>query len=217
MKIKFDETEALKMLQSKWQLESFEDVRQWDSKARIIIIEMDEFIASKESLMNETLTKKLELEKNIKSTPFLLRSFQLGKIWGANKSQKELATDEKEINRVLELKQQLGQWIDATPDTQREANDIITELKLSKKQIDINKKELQLQIKQINSDTKQKLNRIENRVLFTSPKLKRLQKIKAEKKQDKAVSPLEESLMDLEAQELEVDKLILWYEKIKYS
>ena len=55
----------------------------------------------------------------------------------------------------------------------------------NKTTIDINKKELQLQIKQINSDTKQKLNKIENRVLFTSPKLKRLQKIKAEKKRKK--------------------------------
>ena len=107
MKTQFDETEAVKMLQSKWQLDSFDDVRQWVSKARIIIIELDDFIASKESLMNEKLTKKLELEKNIKANPVLRMSFQKGKKWEVTKYEKVLATDEIEINPVLELKQQL--------------------------------------------------------------------------------------------------------------
>lgn len=215
--MKFDESEIKKLLESKWQLESFEDVRQWDSKARILIIEIEDYISSKESQMNEWMNTKMENIAKIKSTPFLLRSFQIGKIRGVTKAQKSIAAGEKELNRVLYLKNELKQWLDASPNDQREANAIITELKLSKKELDINKKELQLQIKQINTDTKQRLNKIENRVLFTSPKLKRLQKIKAEKKQDKAVNPLEESLMDLEAQELEVDKMILWYEKIKFS
>ena len=167
--------------------------------------------------MNQHLNNKNVAESNIKSTPFFLRPFQLGKLNKRSESINSLEKGEKERNRVLEIKQQLEQWIDATPNTIREAQDIITELKLSKKQIDINKKELQLQIKQINADTKQQINKIEKRVLFTSPKLKRLQKIRAEKKQDKAISPLEQSLLDLEAQELEVDKMILWFEKLKYS
>ena len=81
----------------------------------------------------------------------------------------------------------------------------------------INKKELQIQIKQVEAATRQKIQKIEKRILFTSPKLKRLQITQAENRKDKSTTPLEDALLLLESQELEVDKMILWYEKIKYS
>ena len=123
----------------------------------------------------------------------------------------------REMVRVTELSEQLKGWKEATPDDQKEANEIITELKLGKKQIDINKKELQIQIKQVEAATRQKIQKIEKRILFTSPKLKRLQITQAENRKDKSTTPLEDALLLLESQELEVDKMILWYEKIKYS
>lgn len=211
----FNTNDAEHLLKTKWNLESFEDVKQWDYRANSVISDMDAFISAYEKKLNDALNSKNEIEIKIKARPFFLRPILM---WsGLAKTNRILQTGDKEINRVLDIKNQLQGWIDATPDNAVEANEIIIELKLTKKQIDINKKELQLQIKQINVDTKKKVNKIESRILFTSPKLKRLQLDRVEKKQGQNISPLEQSLLELDAQELEIDKMILWYEKIKYS
>ncbi len=203
------------LLEQKWNLQSFEDVKSWDEHAKSEIRQMTDHIQYLKSLIDEGKIKETEIEEKIKSKPFLLRPFTIGTGLQKNKKSMQRATDE--IHRLETVFNDVQLWIDSTPENQKEANEIITELKLSKKQIDINKKEIQLQIKQIYIDTDQKIKKIEKRILFTSPKLKRLQVLKAQTKEDKNISPMQQALLDLDTQELEVDKMILWYEKIKYS
>ena len=212
---KYDDKLAGNLLDNKWSLESFADVNHWDQQARYFIEEIEVFLADSQSRLDELFRKKAEIESGIQSKPFFARPFMIGA--GLIKTIRLIDELQIEMVRVTELSEQLKGWKEATPDDQKEANEIITELKLGKKQIDINKKELQIQIKQVEAATRQKIQKIEKRILFTSPKLKRLQITQAENRKDKSTTPLEDALLLLESQELEVDKMILWYEKIKYS
>lgn len=213
----YDAKDAEILLNNKWSIEDFEEVKQWDLKARSQIMAIDRCIQHLCSDLNDRQAKQKEIEENLKSKPLLVRPWMLIMGTGLQKTKSLIRQINDEVNRITEIKNLLQGWIDATPDNRQEADDVITELKLSKKQIDINKKELQLQIKQINMDTDQRVKKIEKRVFFTSPKLKRLQIDKAQKKEESNISPIQQALLDLDSQELEVDKMILWYEKIKYS
>lgn len=213
----YDAKDAEILLNNKWSIEDFEEVKQWDLKARSQIMAIDRCIQHLCSDLNDRQVKQKEIEENLKSKPLLVRPWMLIMGTGLQKTKSQIRQINDEVNRITEIKNLLQGWIDATPDNRQEADDVITELKLSKKQIDINKKELQLQIKQINMDTDQRVKKIEKRVFFTSPKLKRLQIDKAQKKEESNISPIQQALLDLDSQELEVDKMILWYEKIKYS
>jgi chromosome segregation ATPase len=214
---KYDAKDAETLLNNKWSIEDFEEVKQWDQRARSEIMSIDSLIQHLHSDLHDHQTKQSEISEDLKSKPLLVRPWMLIMGTGLQKTKRKIKQIIEEVNRITEIKNQLQGWIDATPDDRAEADDVITELKLSKKQIDINKKELQLQIKQINIDTDQKVKKIEKRIFFTSPRLKRLQIDKAQKKEESNINPLQQALLDLDSQELEVDKMILWYEKIKYS
>jgi chromosome segregation ATPase len=164
---KYDAKDAETLLNNKWSIEDFEEVKQWDQRARSEIMSIDSLIQHLHSDLHDHQTKQSEISEDLKSKPLLVRPWMLIMGTGLQKTKRKIKQIIEEVNRITEIKNQLQGWIDATPDDRAEADDVITELKLSKKQIDINKKELQLQIKQINIDTDQKVKKIEKRIFFT--------------------------------------------------
>mgnify|MGYP000844859955 CR=1 FL=1 len=63
----------------------------------------------------------------------------------------------------------------------------------------------------------QKIKNTESGIIFSNTTLKKVQTATAHKKQNKTTQSMIAAWLNLDTQDLEIDKMMLWYEKIKAS
>lgn len=194
-------------------LSNFDDVRSWDTQAKQQVDNISGTLLDFEE-HKSTLEKDLiNCQTEHQNRGFFARMFNPDpKIKLIKKTLRDI-----EGNRVklLNLKDTLEDWIERTPDDETESKQMLKELKLIKKELGVTKKELRLQMKGVTTSTRIKNANISNQ-FFTSPKLKRIQRISARMDKESSLKPLEKEVCTIDKQILEIDKTINWIEKIRF-
>ncbi len=205
---------ASALLQSVLQIADFENVAEWDKNATE---QINNLLISNSDLSNNLIKAERELnyaKANHNSKPFIKRLFSSRA--PIRKAEAEIQDIKENILENKSLAEQLQDWIDRTPDDVSQAKAMLTELKLIKKELGIQKKEISASIRSTNQIARAKNSQIANQY-FVNSKFKQVQRIGVRAEKESALRIHESEKKIIEHQLLEVDKMILWIERIKIS
>lgn len=193
-------------------LNSFDGVSAWDAQAREQVTKINEVLGLEIPQKVEAVNANISIyEAEIKKSRFSKNASL------AFKKKKEAYFDinlyEALSYRLVELRTELIHWIDTTPDSKEEAKQMIAELKLAQKELSAQKKELSISIRKQNQFARRK-NVIIAGEFFSSPKLRQWQRYQVRVDRYNAVASLEDEIAEIETQSLEMDRLIIWIERI---
>lgn len=184
-------------------IETFADIDRWDAKA-------EKYVQGIE-LLSKNISAALE-ECESRLTLGVEASDERSNLIAISK---KLATT---IERLDKTQESLELAIDFTPNTPQEAKELIKDLKLMKKELALEKKEIALDMKAISVEARQRGAKIGTSA-FTQTKftrqLDRSSRIRLRLQKEAALSPHENQKMLLERQMLDIDKNILWIEKLR--
>ena len=203
---------AQELIQRINDIESFEQVNEWDAKAK----EMVQMLKNS----NDSLSLKInELEKKKQSLLEDKNKSFFSKLLNSNKDEIfkidiEISSSKSQIGKNNDNINSLNMWIQITPDDKNEKSNMINELKENKKDIALQKKELRLAIKETNKNARISNAKAINQRGFSSYKLVSFQQAVARSRKELQLAPLEEQLQQLEFDELQYDKVIRFLEKI---
>lgn len=181
-------------------LASFEEVNVWDIQAELRVSDADRLIYKFKQKLSES-------EARIKEA--------VGE--ELNNLQLLNAKINNTLERLYKTKESFQLAIDFTPNDLAEAKDLIKELKLVKKELSLEKKEIALDMKSLNVEARQIGSKIGDHY-FTSNvtrQMDRAKRIRLRMEKESMLAPHENRKMLIERQILQIDKNILWIEKLK--
>lgn len=192
-------------------LASLAEVQSWDSAATELA---DRLTAASAALAREAqeCEKLLDAERaDLQSLPFFKRMIaSRSRLRLIGKAHKELTEYE---SRLLAAADELQAFIEKTPDNARQAKDIIAELKSAKKELQAQRKEVALLKREVNQRARERNAAINNQ-WFANSKTKQVQRIGARLEKSAALNPLEDEMGRIDRNILEIDRSIIWIEKI---
>lgn len=210
----YDLSNSNNLLRSVMNMTNFDEVKHWDEQASLESQKISNYIEELNqsvNILNEELVKS-KLEH--KSKPFFSRLFSSDK--QSNEIKNQLNQIEKLCPKLEDARYELDKWVGMTPDDEVEAKQMVAELKLAKKELGVQKKEARANIKQINTEARIQNAKISNRIFFTSPKLKKMQRISVRSEKENSLQPFENMVFEIDRQILEMDKMINWIDRIRF-
>jgi len=208
------QSEAKKLLQSVQGITNFDAVATWDSNASDqikILLESNIVLNNQLSDLNKQLIKA---KNDYQSIPFFKRLFTSK--FPIRTIENQISVSKSHISENTSLAEQLQEWIDKTPDDISQAKALLVELKQIKKELTILKKEISAAIRSTNQQARAKNSKIANQY-FTNSKYKQIQRIGVRAEKESALRMHESEKEVVESQIIEVEKMILWIERIKNS
>jgi hypothetical protein len=148
-----------------------------------------------------------------------IKSFEAVALWdqkAQNKIEYLRAKAQNSANASVynDLIDKLESWIERTPNTHEEATQMISELMLGKEELKLKSRELSQGIKGINISAR-KNNALTSANFFVSAKSRQVQRAMLRLAKEGALNSKEPEKAIIDRQILEIDKIILWVEKIK--
>ena len=210
----FDEVE--KLIAQFQNLRTFEEVVDWDARAKQAIETADRFIrnAQAEKAQAQSSLRQLENEHEEKSF--------FGKILGGkkelNKLEEKIAQIDSLVSKVEFIINNIQSKIDITPNTPEEQTNLLKELFLEKKELTVKKREINAQMKEIRTAARQKsVNSTDSLAgVIAGSKYRAAARRDIRYQKEQMLSPHEDEKTDTERQLLQIEKDILWVERFKY-
>lgn len=193
------------------ELSSFDEVATWDDNAHKIISELKIAIGTWEENKAETEKKLAKENEKHNLLPFWKRWFD--DMNYRNELKNEISKFSSRISQANQYIVELEDWIVKTPDDIEQSKALIQELKRIKKELLQQKKEVQANIRQVNVAARQRNAEISNQV-FVSSKFRQVQRMSVRSKKEELLKPNETLKSLLDNQIFEIDKTIIWIEKI---
>ena len=195
-------------------LTTFAEVNSWDARAQT---EVERIVPVLRELDNEITrqSRTLEDEKRARlEKPFLKRLFSSR---GREESTALLIKRLGEYREVLDtMATKMQETIDFTPNSPREQKVLLNELRERKKHLQIKKRELAANIREIRQEARQMSANAGEGFLGTySASLAASQRRELRFERDEAMRPYEDEKSAVERQILQIDKDILWAERLK--
>jgi hypothetical protein len=183
-------------------IETFADIDRWDSKAEKYVQGI-ELLSSEISNILSDCESKLALGVQTSSEKSNLLALC-----------SKLATT---IERLDKTREALELAIDFTPNTPQEAKELIKDLKLMKKELALEKKEVALEMKAVSVEARQRNAKIGTSYYqsSTTRRMDRSSRIRLRLQKEAALFPHENQKMLIDRQILDIDKNILWIEKLR--
>jgi hypothetical protein len=203
------------LLSSVKRLDNFDDVKIWDNNAEIEIKKMINAISIIDTEIEKYQFELDETSIEFKKKSFLIRAITSDKI--SKKISEEIEKNKSVKAKIEELKSQLEDFVNMTPNDESEAKSILHEMRIAKKELTIQKKELRMEIKLVNQKVKERNISISNQIIFTSPKLRKWQKQDLRTKQFNQNVSTENSIQYIDSKLNEIDRMIIWIERIKFK
>lgn len=212
--MKYKISNAENLLSSVTQVNSFQEVQNWDSQATSEIKSINTFLKNVSKEIKDLEDQFKNAEKEFEGKNFFVKTYSTLK-----KKLKLIIqiNDLKKIKPVLlPYKEKLEYWVKVTPDNIEEGQQMIIELQIAKKEYELQKKELKLEIKQIKVDSRNKSTQAGKVKLFTydNPKLRQAKLQTIREQTDQKLSPYESALNEIERELISTDRLINWITKI---
>lgn len=205
VELNFDATPIENLLNRIQNVTNVNEVEIWDAEAIEHRKSISEFI-EKLKFANNQIQEEIKVSTGF--NPFK-NFFAKSKITNKNKG---FLNQYKLVSEKLEnYNNQLDYWINISPNSLQELNDMKTELKDKKQLFAIRKKELNLGKKQAWANYRQNAATVE----FTSPKLRHFYRGINMRQRENNLNPYDEELDNITLQLIEIDKLMLWLNKIK--
>jgi hypothetical protein len=195
-------------------LSTFDQVKEWDANAST---QIDILGQSIRALDSEAIKVKSEfdqalLEHNNKSF--------ISKVFSKNPKQKFDTTISEIENQKAKLElfiEEIQNKIDFTPNTESEKKTLLTELRLHKKELSTQKREIQAEMREIRVNARQESANVSNNLLgiVGGSKVTAAQRRSIRYQKEADLAPHEDQKAAIERQLIEVDRLVLWVERIK--
>lgn len=212
--INYDAREAQEMLTQVDEISNYTEVEQWDKKAQQKIEEINNVI-SELNKYEDILSQELETAQfEHKSKPLLKRLFF------NNTDSEKIISKKAEIleylNKLNGIKENLNYWINITPDNEKEAKEMLNDLKFAKKELQIKKRETTALIRQANRNARLQKSNIAV-YSFINPKLQRAYKYHFDNQKENTILSIDELQIEIDNQVNSYDRMINWIERIKFS
>lgn len=199
------------LIQRAQTITSFNDVARWDKEAshlaenfRAFLAKVPEFEAQIRS--GEAASKAAHSQK-----PFFQRLFSVPPLTVEIRRARQ--TLQVATTQLGPLADQLEALIDQTPDNPSEKKELLSELKGLKKELNLEKKELAAAMRQVRANARRANANVGG--FFSTPKSRRYERISIRLDKEAALRPHEGAKETIERQILEIDRMILWIERIK--
>jgi hypothetical protein len=210
-------TDEFEKLTAQFQnLRTFEEVTDWDSRAKQAIESVNEFVRNMQTEKAKTQSNLHQLEDNHEGKSFF------GKMLGGKKELNQL---EEKINKTdalivkcESLINNIQSKIDITPNTPEEQTNLLKELLLEKKELTLKKREINTQMKEIRTAARQKsVNSTDSLVgVLAGSKYRAATRRGIRYQKEQMLNPHEDEKSYIERQLLQIEKDILWVERFKY-
>jgi len=205
VELNFDAIPIENLLSQIQSIEKISEIEIWDKEASLHRKSISEFL-------EKLKFAKTQIDEEIKvSTGFnpIKNFFAKSKITNRNNG---FLKQYENVSKTLENYYiQLEYWINISPNSLQELNEMKSELKEKKQLFAIRKKELNLFKKQAWANYRQNSAYVE----FSSPKLRHFYRGLNIREREKNLNPYDEELNNITLQLIEIDKLILWLNKMK--
>ena len=195
-------------------LTSFDEINKWDEKAGKILEEITNSIEQLQK-NNHDLEININVEKSMRAKMgFFKKIFSKNPI---TEMDKEYKNKLNYINTLAELGNILQDKIDFTPNDKNEKKDLISELKLKKKELGLLKKEISSSMTQIRQNARKESDSAGNSfgAFIGGKKYTAQQRRMIKHEKEMSLTPYENQKALIEKQILDIDKVLLWLEKIK--
>lgn len=205
VELNFDAIPIENLLSEIQNITKIDEIEIWDKKAIYYTGKIVEFL-------EKLKYAKSQIDEEIKvSTGFnpIKNFFAKSKI--ASRHNGFLKQYENVYRTLENYNNLLEYWINISPNSLQELNEMKSELKEKQQLFAIRKKELNLFKKQAWSNYRQNSAYVE----FSSPKLRHFYRGLNIREREKNLNPFDEELNNITLQLIEIDKLILWLNKIK--
>lgn len=197
-------------------LQTFEEVADWDYRAKQAIESINGIIRNSQTEKAQTQSKLQQLQNDHEEKSIF------GKILGGKKELNQLEEKIGKIDTLISkfesLINDIQSKIDITPNTPEEKTHLLKELSLEKKELTVKKREINAQIKEIRTAARQKsVNTTDSLVgVIAGSKYRAATRRDIRYQKEQMLTPHEDEKSYIERQLLQIDKDILWVERFKY-
>lgn len=192
-------------------LRTFTDVASWDERARVELDEVAKGIRAFEEVSARASRQLAQLVKEREEKDFFSRMFASQK---PEKSLAQLIQGYNDYKALLEgMASQLQEAIDFTPNSPEEQASLLKELKLRKKELQVEKRETAAAMKAIRTGARQQSAQAGRAGIYYNSRAAAYDRRSIRYQKEAALQPHEDAKAAVERQLLQVDKDILWAEK----
>ncbi len=190
-------------------LNSIDAVHRWDREASEMIIKLHE---ATQNLYDQAAEMKRDAEK--KDSEYMALGFWTRFIRSnpAVKLRLEASNRARLTAEIPPLIEKLEAWIERTPNSIEEAKLAISEFKLAKKELVLEKKEMMAAARNVREAAARKNAKIANS--WSSSKSKQFSRSMARMEKERALAGVQNQRNAVEAQIMQIDKVVLWMERI---
>ena len=201
----FDAKPIEELLQNVNNLKSINEINLWDNNA---IVQIEKIKTFKEKLQNANNSILIMIEES-QQGGFLDKINKKNKILTDNKG---FLSQYKSVIEKLDLySNELDYWVALSPNSMNELNEMKLELKEKKQLLAIKKRELNI----VKRDMWNLYRADAAYVEFSSPKFRHFNRGLNMRNREDNLSPYHKAVKEVDLQLIQIDKIILWLNKIK--
>lgn len=212
--IQYDDANFHSLLKQLPALSRFTEVMEWDAKARSETERIVEVVEKLDAECEQQFNALVQIKSEHSRKSFL------GKMFASGKQERHLAqiiercrnhkvTLEEMVTRMLEA-------IDFTPNSAEDQTALLKELRLRKKELQVQKREVSASMKAIRTDARQQSAQAGTMLGITySTKVASSQRRSIRYTKESALRPHEDIKAAIERQLIQVDRDMLWVERFK--
>lgn len=190
---------------------TFAEVAAWDREARQLAGQFRAFIARVPHLEEQVSRVEAAARAAHAQKPFLRRLFSTPPLTAEiSRTRGMLRSSTRRLDRLAD---QLETLIDETPDNPAEKKQLLAELRGLKKELNLEKKELAAEMRQVRAQARRANANVGG--IFSTPKSRRYDRISIRLKKEEALRPHEGRRVAIDREILEIDRMIMWIERIK--